>query len=91
MKRIVVLLGVLAVAGCAGYEPRVETDRGAPKYQSEKYQSDLAACQASSAEAVDRRNAKTGLDWLSSPVRRPFQVREAIRSCVRGKGYAVTG
>jgi len=86
MKRIVVLLGLLAVAGCAGYEPRVDTDRTAPNYQA-----DLAACQASSAEAVDKRNAKTGLDWFSSPVRRPFQVREAIRSCVRDKGYAVTG
>jgi len=85
MKRIVVLLGLLAVAGCAGYEPRVDTDRTAAKYQTE-----LAACQASSAEAVDKRNAKTGLDWFSSPVRRPFQVREAIRSCVRDKGYAVT-
>ena len=86
MKRIVVLLGVLTVAGCAGYEPRVDTDRAAPKYQA-----DLAACQASSADAVNKRNAKTGLDWFSSPVRRPFQIREAIRSCVKSKGYAVTG
>ena len=86
MRRIVVLLGVLAVAGCYGYEPRVETDRAAPKYQA-----DLAACQQSSVDAVNKRNAKTGLAWLSSPVRRPFQIREAIRSCVREKGYVVPG
>ena len=86
MRRMVVLLGVLAVAGCAGYEPRAETDRSAPKYQA-----DLAACQESSVDAVNKRNAKTGLAWLSSPVRRPFQIREAIRSCVREKGYVVPG
>ncbi len=86
MMRMVVLLSVLAVAGCSSYEPRVETDRTAPKYQA-----DLAACQESSVDAVNKRNAKHGLDWFSSPVRRPFQIREAIRSCVKSKGYAVTG
>jgi hypothetical protein len=86
MKRMVILFSVFAVAGCSGYEPRVETDRTAPKYQA-----DLAACQESSVAAVDKHNAKQGLDWFSSPVRRPFQIREAIRSCVKSKGYAVTG
>jgi hypothetical protein len=86
MKRMVILYSALAVAGCSGYEPRVDTDRTAAKYQS-----DLATCQESSADAVDKRNAKTGMDWFSSPVRRPFQIREAIRTCVRAKGYAVTG
>ncbi len=86
MKRMVVLFSVLAVAGCYGYEPRVDTDRSAPKYQA-----DLASCQESSVDAVNKRNAKHGLDWFSSPVRRPFQIREAIRSCVKSKGYAVTG
>ena len=86
MRRMVILLGVLAVAGCAGYEPRTETDRSASKYQA-----DLAACQQSSVDAVNKRNAKTGLAWFSSPVRRPFQIREAIRSCVREKGYTVPG
>lgn len=86
MKRMVVLLGALAVVGCYGYEPRVDTDRAAPKYQS-----DLAACQESSVDAVNKRNAKSGLAWFSSPVRRPFQIREAIRACVKAKGYAVAG
>lgn len=86
MKRMVILFSMLAVAGCYGYEPRVETDRSAPKYQA-----DLAACQESSVDAVNKRNAKHGLDWFSSPVRRPFQIREAIRSCVKSKGYAVAG
>jgi len=67
MKRMAVLLGVLAVAGCYHYEPRVSVD------------------------AVNKRNAKHGLDWFSSPVRRPFQIREAIRSCVKSKGYSVAG
>ena len=86
MKRIVVLSGLLAVTGCYSYEPRVDTDRASPKYQAA-----LAACQETSVGAVNKRNAKSGLDWFSSPVRRPFQIREAIRSCVRAKGYAVPG
>lgn len=86
MKRIVVLLGMLAVTGCYSYEPRVETDRAVPKYRA-----DLAACQETSVDAVNKRNAKSGLDWFSSPVRRPFQIREAIRSCVKAKGYVVHG
>ena len=86
MRRIVILFSLLAVAGCTGYEPRVETDRTAPKYQA-----DLASCQESSADAVDKRNAKRGLDWFSSPVRRPFQIREAIRSCIKAKGYGIVG
>jgi len=40
---------------------------------------------------VDKRNAKTGLAWLSSPVRRPFQVRPEIRACLKAKGYAMAG
>lgn len=86
MTRLVVLLGVLAVAGCSSYEPRVTADRTAPKYQA-----DLAACQGESVDAVNTRNAKRGLDWFSSPVRRPFQIRAAIRSCMTAKGYAVAG
>ena len=86
MRRMVILFSVLAVTGCYRYEPRVNADRAAPQYQS-----DLAACQESSVDAVNKHNAKRGLDWFGSPVRRPFQIREAIRSCVKAKGYAVAG
>lgn len=85
MKRLIPI-GMLAVAGCYGYEPPVAADRAAPQYQA-----DLAACQEESVDAVNKRNAKTGLDWFSSPVRRPFQIRAAIRACVAGKGYAAAG
>lgn len=86
MVRMVFLLAVLAVGGCYGYEPPVVADRAAPQYQA-----DLEACQESSVDAVNKRNAKTGLDWFSSPVRRPFQIRAAIRDCVKAKGYAIAG
>ena len=84
MGRMVILLSVAAVAGCYGYEPPV-VDRSAPQYQA-----DLEACQDTAVDQVNKRNAKTGLDWISSPVRRPFQIRAAIRDCVRAKGYTVT-
>lgn len=85
MKRIV-LLSVLAVAGCYGYAPPVQTDTAAPQYQA-----DLAECQDQSVDAVNKRNAKSGLDWFSSPVRRTFQIRAAIRSCITAKGYSLAG
>ncbi|MBC7799367.1 MAG: hypothetical protein H7Z10_01990 [Gemmatimonadaceae bacterium] len=86
MGRMMILFGVLAVTGCYGYEPPVTADRTAPQYQA-----DLAACQDESVDAVNKRNAKTGLDWFSSPVRRLFQIRAAIRECVAAKGYGATG
>lgn len=81
VTRWMVLLA--CVAGCA-YEPPVR-DRAAPAYQA-----DLQACQGSVPAAVDTRNAKTGLAWLGSPVRRPFQVRAGMRECMAGKGHAVS-
>jgi len=85
MKRMIVLVGVLGAAGCvSSYAPAVQGAGPA-------YQADLAACQEQSTDAVDKRNAKTGLAWLSSPVRRPFQVRPEIRACLKAKGYAMAG
>lgn len=87
MKRFVLLM-VLPAAGCSGYAPAMQagTDVSSPAYQA-----DLSACQDQSAAAVDKRNAKTGLAWFASPVRRPFQVRAEIRTCLRTKGYPVQG
>ena len=81
MRRVLVLLGVLA-AGCA-YEPAAQ-DRSAPAYQA-----DLASCQDTGPAEVNARNAKTGLAWFTSPVRRPFQIREAVRACMDSKAHKV--
>ncbi len=83
MKRALVLSGVV-LSGCA-YEPAIQ-DRSAPSYQA-----DLQSCQDSGPAEVNARNAKTGLAWFSSPVRRPFQIRAAVRACMEGKGYKVGG
>jgi len=80
MGRAMLLLGL--VAGCAAYEP-AGLDRSRPAYQT-----DLVECQENEPTAVDDYNGKYGLRWLVSPVRRPFQVRDAIRTCMTGKGYA---
>ncbi len=86
MMRMLIMTAMLALAGCGGFKPRVETDRSASSYQK-----DLLACQDGSAASVDKQNVKTGLAWISSPVRRPFQVRRAIRACLIDKGYVVPG
>ncbi len=87
MKRFVLPM-VLSAAGCSAYAPAMQAgaDVSAPAYQAA-----LLACQDQSAAAVDKRNAKTGLAWFASPVRRPFQVRAEIRTCLRAKGYPVQG
>ena len=85
MMRVILLAGVLGCAGCvSNYAPAVRTPGAA-------YQADLAACQEQSTGALDKRAAKTGLAWLSSPFRAPFQVRPAIRACLQAKGYALAG
>lgn len=80
------LASLLALGACSGYDPPVRADRAAPSYQA-----DLAACRADAAAAVDRENAKTVLAWVSSPVRRPGQVRAGVRACLAGKGYTLDG
>lgn len=80
MKRIVLL--ALVTAGCA-YEPPV-ADRAKASYAA-----DLQACQDTVPSAVNARNAKRGLDWFSSPVRRPFQIRAGMRDCMAAKGYTL--
>ena len=80
MRRAMLLSGLLA--GCAAYEP-AGLDRTRPAYQT-----DLVECQENEPVVVDEYNAKYGLRWVASAVRRPFQVRDAIRGCMAGKGYA---
>ena len=86
MERAIPLMGVMVVlgllGGCAAYEP-AGLDRTRPAYQT-----DLVECQDNEPVVVDAYNAKLGLRWLASFGRRPFQVRDAIRTCMAGKGYA---
>ena len=85
MKRLILLAAALGATGCvSSYAPAVQGAGPA-------YQSDLAACQEQSTAAINKRNAKTGLAWLTSPVRAPLQVRLAIRECLKAKGYTITG
>ena len=86
MTRFVSLLTllalVLALACCGGYTPPPQTDR-----TTSAYRTDLAACEDSVPAEVNKRNAKTGLAWFSSPVRRPFQIGDGVRGCMAAKGY----
>ncbi len=80
---MIVLVMVFGTAGCiSSYAPSV---RGA----GPAYQADLATCQEQATTAVNKRNAKTGLAWFSSPFRAPFQVRPEIRDCLKAKGYTL--
>lgn len=69
------------LAGC-GYTPPPHTDIAAPAYIA-----DRDACERMSASEVNKTNAKTGLAWFSSPVRRWSQISDTTQACMAGKGY----
>jgi hypothetical protein len=73
---------VLVVLGACGYRPPAQTDTSKPAYEA-----DLDACGDSAASAVNRRSAKTGMAWFSSPVRRWGQIQDEVQTCMAGKGY----
>ena len=84
MSRILPLtaLGAAALLAACGYAPPPRTDTAAPRYQA-----DLDACETAVPAAVNRTNAKTGLAWFSSPVRRWFQIDDGVSDCMAGKGW----
>ncbi|GAC1477627.1 MAG: hypothetical protein NVS2B11_00410 [Acetobacteraceae bacterium] len=72
---------LLALASC-GYAPSATVDTAAPTYRA-----DQESCEDSSATDVNKRNAKTGLAWLASPVRRWGQISDGMDACMADKGY----
>ena len=82
--RIASLLSLCTAAAC-GYSPPPRTDTAAPAYQAA-----VDGCDASVSSAVDRQNAKTGLAWLASPVRRWSQIGDGVSACMAKKGYGRT-
>jgi len=79
--RLALVLAGLALAGC-GYAAPSEVDRSAPAYRA-----DLGKCEDTAASDVNKQNAKTGLAWFASPVRRWGQIGDAVQSCMADKGY----
>ena len=75
------LAALLTLTAC-GYQapPRVDTT-------SPVYTADRDTCEDTSATAVNRQNAKTGLAWFSSPFRRWGQISDATQSCMANHGY----
>ncbi len=72
---------LLGVAACA-YHPPPQTDTASPAFIA-----DSDTCEDTAAETVNKTNAKTGLAWFASPVRRWGQIADATQSCMAGKGY----
>ncbi|HEX2943417.1 MAG TPA: hypothetical protein VHO91_20355 [Rhodopila sp.] len=87
LPRAVFLLSVLlpVISGCAAYDPPVQGD-----HASAKYKTDLEACRKQVGHAVYLKNAARPGTWVISPFTGPPQVRKGIRTCMVGKGYALT-
>lgn len=75
-------LALLLVCTACGYNPPPRVDTANPAYLA-----DRDACETSAAAEVNLRNAKTGLAWFSSPVRRWSQISDSTQSCMADHGY----
>ncbi len=81
MTRMAPFLLLAGLVAC-GYRPVAQTETTAPTYQV-----DLSSCRKTAETDIDKRNAKTGLAWFASPVRRWGQIGDATGACMDGKGY----
>ena len=84
MLRTLLLFGTAVVVAC-GYSPPPHTNTATPRYKT-----DLAACNTSVPDAVDARNAKTGLRWMASGVTRWTEIDTGIDACMADKGWGRT-
>ena len=75
------LLVLVGLAAC-GYQAPPRTDTASPAFAAAR-----DACEDSAAKQVNQRNAKTGLAWMASPVRRWSQIGDATAACMDGKGF----
>jgi hypothetical protein len=83
---IVVPVLLIALSGCASYDPPIRGD-----HMSDHYKADLEACRTSSSQKVYLRNADNLWSWIISPFTGPRMVRAEIRACMVGKGYVLEG
>lgn len=83
-RSILLLLATLGLAACA--RPN-QPPNPPPGPRADAYRNDYAACDTSVPNAVDKRNAKTGLAWIASPIRRWGQIADGIDACMAAKGW----
>ena len=80
VRACVLMAGVL-LAGCA-YDPPVQADHAAPKYEA-----DLAKCRKQAALAAGRIANATPQSSIRSLFASDEPERQDIRECMRGRGY----
>lgn len=73
---------LLATLAACAYAPPPRTDTASPAYQS-----DYTACDTAVPDAVNKRNAKTGLAWMASPFTRWGQLDDGMNACMAAKGW----
>ena len=88
MLRAILVLLILSGAGaglaaCGARPPPADARTAA-------FERDHEACDAAVPDAVNKRNAKTGLAWFTSPIRRWGQIDEGMSACMQGKGWGRT-
>jgi hypothetical protein len=81
VKLVLVAAIPVTLAGC-GYQPSPRVDTANPAYIA-----DRDACEDKSSGDVNKASAKTGLAWLTSPVRRWGQISDTTQACMASKGY----
>ena len=81
-----ILALLVLLAACGDYVPPVQADRA-----SEKYRTDLAACQKTGDKEANRLSWSFFFNLASYPVSLPVLQRREISRCMTAKGYTLTG
>jgi hypothetical protein len=87
MRRPVPILVIVAASltlGACSYDPPMQGDHAA-----EKYQTDLKQCHDSVDPKVELQGRATFPNFLVSPITVPPRRRAGVRDCMVGKGYAL--
>jgi len=82
LRALLVVSAVTGLLAACGSTPRPPGDA-----RTEAYRTDYDACTSAVPGAVNKHNAKTGLDWFTSPVRRWGQIDDGMSACMAAKGW----
>ena len=83
-RAAVLLLLAILPAACANYDPPMAGDHTAPRYQA-----DAARCRKQASAAAARTANATPQSALRAAFASDEPQREAVRSCMQSRGYAL--
>jgi hypothetical protein len=84
IRRPGLILSLVLAVGACSYDPPIQTDHTAHKYQT-----DLQTCRDKAAHDVYMKFAGSIWTWIISPITAPSARHRAVRACMQSKGYVI--